>query len=98
MQLVGATESFIQKPYLVRAIGLSVLSAIGASLVVFVLYKFLYKQWSGFNAGNIPIHFSDIRIYSLLFVSLLIGGIIISLGSTYSASRKYLRSQIDELY
>jgi cell division transport system permease protein len=98
MQLVGATEAFIRKPYLVRSFGVSVLGAVLASTIVFMVYRIMSNQLSGFDSTNIPIHFSDIRIYSLLFVTLLICGVTISFCSAYLASRKYLRSKIDELY
>jgi cell division transport system permease protein len=98
MQLVGATEKFIQRPYLKKSFIISIAGALAASFIVFAIYRLTSNQLSGFDSANIPIHFSDIRIYSLLFVTFLVSGVAISLCSTYIASRKYLRSKIDELY
>lgn len=98
MQLVGATEWFIQKPYIIRSVIVSLISAGLASIVVIGLTKFSVTKLSKMSVLNIPKEFVDIRIYSLLFVTLLIVGLLVAIGSTYAASRKYLRSKIDELY
>lgn len=98
MQLVGATEAFIQAPYLKKAAVQAVLAALIAAILASGLYQLLKSQLANFDSINIPLHFSDIRIYSLLFVTLLISGMLISLSSAYLASKKFLRSKIDELY
>jgi len=98
MQLVGASEQFIQKPYLILAAKVTALAALLASIVVFVLFNLVVGELRAIMNMNITFQFSDIQIYSLLFVTLLISGLIIALSSSLVASRKYLRSKIDELY
>lgn len=92
MQLVGATSSFIRKPFLVRALwdaaGGSALALAMLTGVIFLLEK------------NIPelidLHDADTFMMIFLFVPVL--GLFITLFSTFFAVRKYLRLQTEELY
>jgi len=104
MQLVGATEWFIIKPFLLRSL---LVVAIGATLawllsfgITWVAYSWLRSIYSQTNSGNLP-NFGDITgisEYSFLFVALLLVGIIIVLPTTFLSTRKYLRMKIDDLY
>jgi cell division transport system permease protein len=92
MQLVGATRSFIRKPFLVSSLvqGL-VSSVIALALLAAVIY---YSQKELYQV----ISFHDYQTLSLLGGIVLILGIILAFISTYFAVNRYLRIKTDELY
>ena len=92
MQLIGANEWFIIKPYIIKSIISGVISAVTA--IVFlagIIYLTIYK---------FSIHFvgQDLVTLSLIGICLIIFGILISITSTYLAVNKYLKIKLDELY
>ena len=92
MQLVGATRSFVTKPFLSRSIANGFIAAIIAIVLLFVLMKFAVNQVPELQA------LQDYRVIGLIFSGILIMGLLFSLLSTLIAVRKYLRMKIDELY
>ena len=92
MQLVGATGSFIRKPFLIQAILQGVVSAIiGLALLLTLFYA-----WN-----NVLITFEiNYTVHTFLFLvgSLIIIGVFITLISTWFALNKYLRMKLDDLY
>jgi cell division transport system permease protein len=92
MQLVGATSSFIRKPFLYQSILQGIVSAIlGMALMVTLFYAF-----NNF-LETIEISF-DPYTFAFIFGSLLVIGVIITFVSTYFALNKYLRMKLDDLY
>ena len=92
MQLVGATQKFIHRPFLVKAALNGFLSGIIAvGLLLLVLY---------FMVQEIPelLELQDIKMFAILFALVVLLGILISWISTYFAVRKYLRMKTDSLY
>ena len=47
MQLVGATNAFIRRPFIIEGILQGVLGSLGATLLVFMLMKVIALQWPG---------------------------------------------------
>ncbi|CAD5257998.1 MULTISPECIES: ABC transporter permease [unclassified Imperialibacter] len=92
MQLVGATAGFIQKPFLMRATFYGLLSAIIASVGLFVLLKYANSKIE--NLADLQ-RTDEVMI---LFGSLLLVGMLVGFGSTYRAINKYLKMSLDELY
>ncbi|MEE4177445.1 MAG: permease-like cell division protein FtsX [Bacteroides sp.] len=92
MQLVGATQSFIRKPFVIKGV---VQGLIGASLAILLLLGVLYA-----GQRQIPelITFQDTRMLLSLFVMVILLGILISWISTHMAVKKYLRIKTDSLY
>lgn len=92
MQLVGATQSFIRKPFVIKGV---VQGLIGASLAILLLLGVLYA-----GQHQIPelITFQDSRMLLSLFVMVILLGILISWISTHMAVKKYLRIKTDYLY
>ena len=92
MQLVGATGSFIRKPFLIQAILQGVVSAIiGLALLLTLFYA-----WN-----NVLITFEinyTVQTFLFLVGSLIIIGVFITLISTWFALNKYLRMKLDDLY
>jgi cell division transport system permease protein len=92
MQLVGATEGFISKPFLLRAGGFGLLSAVIASTLLAAL---LYYAQGAIPEITLLHHTEKILI---LFGSLALLGLFIALISTWRAIKKYLKMSLDELY
>jgi cell division transport system permease protein len=92
MQLVGATQGFIRKPFLLK----SVLHGLAGSTVAIVLLSIFIYGLS--NEMDGVIGFSNIFLIALLFLIVIGIGIFITLISTFFAVNKYLRLKTDQLY
>lgn len=92
MKLVGATEGFIRRPYLWRAVIQGVIAGVIA-LGILILSIYGLSNWV--SDLNSIIQFNTLLI---LFGGITLGGILISWISTYFALRKYLRIKTDLLY
>jgi len=92
MQLVGATGSFIRKPFLWQAIWIGVTSGIIAVALLFGLFYALNNMVS---AVEINFGFQN---FILLVASLILIGVVITFVSTWFALNKYLRLKLDDLY
>ncbi|MFW5759026.1 MAG: cell division protein FtsX [Bacteroidota bacterium] len=92
MQLVGATQSFIRKPFIVKGIFQGI---IGAIIAISLLIASLYGAQQ-----SVPelVDFQDITMLSVTFGIVTVMGIIISWISTYFAVKKYLKIKTDHLY
>jgi len=88
-QLVGATKSFIRKPFIFKSIYSGIISASISSLILVSLILILQK-----NFANIITIQGLIEIVVFIFVF----GIIITGISGRFAVDKYLRLKTDDLY
>jgi cell division transport system permease protein len=92
MQLVGATSSFIKKPFLWRAAWQGFLGGLLACVLLTGLLAYLNMEIR--ELQNIQ----DYVQIGLLFFCLIFLGVIICLSSAYSAVSRYLEMSLDELY
>lgn len=92
MQLIGATQRFIRKPFVMKGIIQGVIGAVLAILLVAATIYFAQRQIKELK------EFQDIELYLSLFALVGFLGIIISWISTYFAVRKYLKIKTDQLY
>jgi len=92
MQLVGATQSFIRKPFVIKGI---IQGIIGAAISIALLLLSLYAAQK-----SVPelINFQDIEMLFTMFALVIFLGIIVSWISTYFAVKKYLHIKTDHLY
>ena len=92
MQLIGATEGFIRKPFIIKGI---VQGIYGAVIALTLLSGLIYLA-----KEKIPelINLHDVNVYLYLFGIVTFLGIIISWISNYFAVRKYLKIKTDFLY
>ena len=92
MRLVGATNMFIQKPYLISSVYQGFFSAVVAIFMLIGSLEILKKQ--------IPelIQTNDFLEIAVIFGLILIFGIIISWISTFFAVRRYLNLNENELF
>lgn len=92
MQLVGATHSFIRKPFLLRSAGHGIYASIIAILLLVGVIYLIQQEFME------VISFEDIDILGILFLLVIIFGIVLNWISTYFAINKYLRMKSDDLY
>lgn len=92
MQMVGATKSFIRRPFILTNIKLGI---IGALVAIFALVGALYYANSTFPEMSV---FDDFKVLGILFVSVFLLGILISFLSTYFAAQRFLNLRTDDLY
>ena len=92
MQMVGATKSFIRKPFVMRSIKLGM---IGAVLAVLALIGVLIYVETNFpNLGIL----NDKIMIGLVLLSVLGIGILITWLSTFFATQRFLNLRTDDLY
>ncbi|WP_299990684.1 permease-like cell division protein FtsX [uncultured Pontibacter sp.] len=92
MQLVGATSFFIQRPFLNRAAFQGIISGIVASVLLFALMHYAYREITELSL------LKDEEQMYMLMIALIVLGAVIGFLSSYRAVRKYLRLSLDELY
>jgi cell division transport system permease protein len=92
MQMVGATKGFIRKPFIWKGVQLGVLGAIVAILGVFGVMYYIHK-----NLPEMAI-FDDKILVAILFGFILSIGILITLLSTFFATKRFLNLRTEDLY
>ncbi|MBW6460520.1 MAG: permease-like cell division protein FtsX [Bacteroidales bacterium] len=92
MKLVGATQGFISRPFIVRGILQGLLSAILAIILLAVILYFLMQELPEL------IGLQDINLYLAVFGLVILTGIFLAWISTWFAVRRYIRMKEDELY
>jgi cell division transport system permease protein len=101
MQLVGATQAFIQRPFLIRAGWQGLLSGVLASGMLLLLIPLInlldFDETISLQLRQIGI-LQDWFSVVLLFGILCVLGLLIGTASAYLAVRRYLQSSLDELY
>src|SRR4030043_304601 len=84
MQLVGATKSFIRRPFLAKSATHGIYAAIISLLLLTAVIYFAQQELPGI------VGFSDPVILAVLFLGVIILGIIFNWISTFFAVNKYL--------
>jgi len=98
MQLVGATEWFIIRPFVVKALWLTAVSSVIAFCLVLLVNTGITRliETQFFEVQHI--FKPSTTVYLILFGLLVVTGLLIVLPSAYFATKKYLRLRIDDLY
>ncbi len=92
MQMVGATKVFIRKPFIWTNLKLGVLGAVIAMMCLGGVLYYINDNFPELGLTEDPI------ILLILFASVFVLGIFISLISTYFATQRFLNLRTDELY
>lgn len=92
MQLVGATRSFIRRPFMWESILTGISAGLFACLVILGLMFLIKEVNPSINLVNDPI------LITGLFVSILALGFTITAVSSYFAINRYLNLKLEELY
>ncbi len=91
MQIVGATDRFIRKPFMGAAVGYGVISALIASILLVVGVIFL--------PDDLKLFFSLKELLLWLVLGLLfVVGILFACLATYTSVNRYLRKKTGDLY
>jgi cell division transport system permease protein len=92
MQLVGATQSFIRRPFVFSGVRHGIYGAlIAIALLMLIIY------WAQTEIPELIV-LQDIDLFVTLFAGVIFLGIFITWICTYLAVRKYLRLKTDDLY
>lgn len=79
MQLVGATNAFVRRPFLVQGLVQGALGGVGAALVLRLIERLLHRQ------------FGEVIIFpDYLFLWLLAAGVILAMSASFFGVRRYL--------
>jgi cell division transport system permease protein len=92
MQLVGATKSFIRRPFIFKSVQHGFWGALVAAALLYVALYYIDQNIPGLNA------LENNQILIIVFLGLVLIGTCISMGCTFFAMRKYLRLKTDQLY
>lgn len=92
MQLVGATRSFIRRPFIRTNVRLGILSAFLAILLFYGALLAIVKSYPEFSI------LLDNTILCIVFIGIFAMGILISWLSTYFATQRFLNLNTDDLY
>ena len=92
MQLVGATRSFIRRPFIRTNVRLGILSAFLAILLFYGAVLAIVKSYPEFSI------LLDNTILCIVFIGILAMGILISWLSTYFATQRFLNLNTNDLY
>ena len=92
MQLVGATNSFIQKPFLIKGLYQGMYSSIFAIFMLIGSIQLIQSETASI------LNITDLKIISLIFILIFISGFLLSSISTFFAVRKFINQNENELY
>lgn len=92
MQMVGATKSFIRKPFIWTNIKLGVIGAVLALSGLAGLLLYLNQNFPQLGL------LQDTLQLALVFAGVFLAGVFISLISTYFATQRFLNLRTDDLY
>ncbi|WP_373512997.1 cell division protein FtsX [Persicitalea sp.] len=92
MQLVGATNGFIQRPFLMRGATQGIVSALIASFFLVVLEQVAVRNVEGMAL------LQEYDKLAVVLVMLVVLGILIGVVSTTQSLHRYLKMSLDDLY
>ncbi|MEJ2583972.1 MAG: permease-like cell division protein FtsX [Robiginitalea sp.] len=92
MQMVGATKSFIRRPFIWTNIKLGMFGALLALLALAGLLTYLDQNFPQLGL------LEDVPHLILVFAGVFLAGALISLVSTYFATQRFLNLRTDDLY
>lgn len=94
MQLVGASQAFISRPFILKNISFGILSYIITIIGLIFIYIFISNKF--------PLIFiikeRDYIYFSILFIGLFLFSVLLTSATTYLSIRKFLRKKVEELY
>ncbi len=92
MKLVGATRSFIRKPFVVKSISYGLVAGLIANVAIFSLVYSYQQDFKGI------LDLRQIDTIGITFAVVLLFGVLISWLSTWMAVNKFLRLRFEDLY
>jgi len=92
MQLVGASNNFIRKPFLIENLWTGIISAVVATTILTGLMIYVEQRLNG------SLQLLDFGTMAIVFFSLLLFGLIIIISATWLAVTRYLKMNVSDLY
>lgn len=92
MQMVGATKSFIRKPFIWRSIKLGIIGSVLAVLALIGTLVYLDSNFPNLGIVEAPLQIG------LVLLGVIVVGILITWISTFFATQRFLNLRTDELY
>jgi len=92
MQLVGASNNFIRKPFLIENLWSGIISAVVATLILTGLMFYVEQRLNG------SLQLLDFGTMVVVFFSLLLFGLLIIISATWLAVTRYLKMNVSDLY
>ncbi|MBM1104805.1 ABC transporter permease [Aurantibacter crassamenti] len=92
MQMVGATKTFIRRPFIWTNIKLGIIGALVANVALIATLFYAEKTFPELALLD------DYTLLTMLFASVFVLGILIAFLSTYFAAQRFLNLRTDELY
>jgi len=92
MRLVGATNNYIQKPFLVKGIYQGIYSSIFAIFMLIGSIQLIQSETASM------LNITDLKIIGFIFILVFIFGFFLSWISTFFAVRKFIKQNESELY
>lgn len=92
MQLVGASNDFIRRPFLFNSLVQGLLASIFSISLLYFILKLIEKELEGF------VLIKNIDSFIVMSIIIFVISIIINFISTYVAVNKYLYIEVDKLY
>ncbi len=92
MQMVGATKSFIRRPFIWKSMKLGILGSVLAIIGIAVVLYYLDRYFPQLGLMN------DTILVGGLFLFVFLMGLVITWLSTYFATQRFLNLRTDDLY
>ncbi len=92
MKLVGATHSFIRKPFIIESMIQGAIASVISIALLMGIINLLEREF------NFLFSFKEYDLITILILSVLLAGLGISFLSAWFASNKYLKIKTDKLY
>jgi cell division transport system permease protein len=92
MQLVGATKWFIQKPFIIKYLKISLVSSIFSIFLLYLIFQKIQENFPELNLLQEKLPIIIILIFVFIF------GSIINLTSTIFVTKRFLDLKSDEIY
>lgn len=92
MQMVGATKSFIRKPFIWRSIRLGIIGSVLAVLALIGVLVYLDNTYPDLHIAD------DQLMVGLVLFGVIVVGVFITWFSTFFATQRFLNLRTDDLY
>lgn len=98
MQLVGATNAFIVKPFILKTVYQALLAIPVAGLMLFGILYGVHFIWSQLASLQEFVKYINWQHASFVFAGIILFGIFLAAICAWFSTRKYLRTKIENLY
>ncbi|MGR3809797.1 cell division protein FtsX [Jiulongibacter sp. NS-SX5] len=92
MQLVGATNGFVQKPFITKGLIQGLIAGVISSALIIITQQLAMKQVEGLSL------IQNNGLMTVVLVILIVLGPMIGVVSTYQSISRYLNVDLDDLY